>query len=221
MVHLIPHGAPHAGDPGALGVGAEHSRHLGNRLVQARTALPGRQVRGARRHAIDIGVGRVKSDGSSHEEPHGRWVRAGREVLGHGVEEAVGGRVEPGGDAGGDVRRVGEANLLPVQVGRGGKEVSAGEAEEAVVVEDGGAFVVRAQCLRVGEAGRDAVVASGGVLVAPALSDGVDHVRCRADRGGREASRGGRGVARQGRGGTAEVGPVSAVSSVVAGGVAA
>lgn len=72
MVHLIPHGAPHAGDPGALGVGAEHSRHLGNRLVQARTALPGRQVRGARRHAIDIGVGRVKSDGSSHEEPHGR-----------------------------------------------------------------------------------------------------------------------------------------------------
>lgn len=80
---------------------------------------------------------------------------------------------------------------------------------------------MRAQCLRVGEAGRDAVVASGGVLVAPALSDGVDHVRCRADRGGREASRGGRGVARQGRGGTAEVGPVSAVSSVVAGGVAA
>jgi len=136
-------------------------------------------------------------------------------VLGHGVEELVGGRVEPVGAVGGDVLAVVELHLLIVRVGGGGEEVPAGEADEARVVEDGGALVEGAQLLRGGEAGIDAVMAGGCALVAAALPEGIHDVRRRPDHSLGEEG-GGRGdVAWQGGGDQAEVAAVGAVGRVV------
>jgi len=112
-------------------------------------------------------------------------------------------------------------DLLVLQVGVGGEEVLVGEADEADVVEDGNTPVVGAQELRVLEAGCDAAAAGRGVLAAVALPDGMHRVRRRAGCEVGEEGRGRRYVAGQSRGSPSQVGTVSAVARVVAGGVAA
>lgn len=192
--------------------------HLGDRRGKAPTALPRRQVRGAPRHAVDVGVSRVEGDGPGYELS--RRVHGGN-VLRHAAEELVDGCVEPADEVGGYILGVVELHLLVLRVRGGDEQVSIGEADEAGVVEDGDAFVIGAELLRVGESGGDAGVASGGVLVAAAYPDGVDLVRRRAGPGDGEES-GGRGdVGRQGRGDQAEIGLVGAVRRVVSRRVAA
>lgn len=116
-IHLVPQGAPQAGDPGALGVGRKLVRELGNGRCKAPAALSGRQVRGARGYAVDIGVGGVKADGPGREPVVGRVRRGGGNVVGHGVEELVGSRVEPADDVGADVLGVFQLHLLIFRVG--------------------------------------------------------------------------------------------------------
>lgn len=186
-MYLVAHAASQPSDGGALRIRDEGVGHLGNRGAKASTALPMRQVGRAPHHAVDNGVGRVEADGPGCEPPHRVY---GFHVLDHGVEELVDGGVELADDVRGDVPSIVEPHHLVVGIGGREEQVSVGEAEEAGVVEDGGAPVVGAQVLRVLEGGGDAGLAGGGVLVAAAYPDGVRPVRLGAVFGGGEEARG-------------------------------
>lgn len=191
--------------------------HLGDGVRQARPAAPRRHVRRAPRHAVDDRVGRVEADLAGAEPP-----RRGGGVVRRGVEDLVDGPVELADVRDGDVLGVPELPLHVRRVGGGAEEVPAGEGEDAAVVDDVCAPVVRAQAPRVREGAGDAGAAAGGVLVVDrrAEREGVDRVGRAADGGvGEEVRRGG-GVAGQGGGQDAEVSLERAVRRVVAAPVA-
>lgn len=155
-------------------------------VAEACPALGRRHVRRALCQRVNLGVSLAKRLFTCAEAPE--WI-LGR-VVGGRVDEPARGSVERRHLRRGDVVEAPGEVHAPV-VGGVGQKVPVGVAEDARIIEHGGAFVERAELLRVPELTCDAASTRGGIGVAAAERKGVDDVRGRAcDAGGKESRRG-------------------------------